>query len=176
MQRFLAVAVVLVVAVFAAGCGGSDDTPSAQSWADDVCSALSTWKSSVSDAAQSVTGGNITKDSVDDAIGDMKDATNTLTDDLKDLGPPDTDAGDQAQEQADKLSNQLQDGAQKIEDATNDVSGPSEVLTAVSTITATLSTMTSQVTAAFSNLQDIDPAGELEDAFKNADSCQDLTK
>jgi hypothetical protein len=176
MRRSLALAVVLGVTALAAGCGGSDDTPSAESWADDVCSAISTWRSSISDAAQSVSGGDITKESVDDAIGDMKDATNTLTDDLKDLGPPDTDAGDQAKAEADKLSDQLQDGVQKIEDATKNVSGASAMLSAVSTITGTLATMTSQVTAAFSSLQDIDAAGELQDAFKNADSCQGLSK
>ena len=176
MQRFLALAVVLVVAALAAGCGGSDDTPSAESWADDVCSAISTWRSSITDAAQSVTDGNVTKESVDDAIGEMKDATDKLTNDLQDLGAPDTEAGEQAKDQADKLSNQLQDGAQKIEDATQGVSGASEALAAVSTITGTLSTMTSQVTAAFNSLRNIDAAAELEDAFKNADSCQDLTK
>ena len=176
VQRSLALAVALGVAVLAAGCGGSDDTPSAQSWADDVCSSINTWKDSITEAAQSVTDGGVTKESVDNAIGDMKDATNTLTDDLKDLGAPDTDAGDQAKEQADKLSSQLQDGTQKIEDASQDVSGASEALAAASTITGTLSTMTSQVTAAFNNLQDLDAAGELQEAFRNADSCQDLTK
>jgi len=177
VQRLLALAVVLVVAVLAAGCGGgSDDTPSAQSWADDVCSAISTWRSSITDAAQSVTDGNVTKESVDNAIGDMKDATNKLTSDLQDLGAPDTEAGDQAKAQADKLSGELQDGAQKIEDATKGVSGASEALAAVSTITGTLSTMTSQVTAAFNNLQGLDGAAELQEAFRNADSCKDLTK
>jgi methyl-accepting chemotaxis protein len=176
VQRSLALTVVLLLAALAAGCGGGDDTPSAQSWADDVCSAISTWRSSITDAAQSVSDGNVTKESVDDAIGEMKDATSKLTDDLQGLGTPDTDAGEQAKEQADTLSNELEDGTQKIEDATKDVSGASEALAAVSTITSTLSTMTSQVTAAFNSLQDIDAAGELQDAFKNADSCQDLTK
>ena len=65
---------------------------------------MTTWRSSITEAAQSVTDGNVTKESVDDAIGEMKDATDKLTNDLQDLGAPDTEAGEQAKEQADKLS------------------------------------------------------------------------
>ena len=109
------------------------------------------------------------------AASDAKDATQTLAKSLKKLGKPDTQAGQQAQDDMNQLSDQLNASAKTIDDATKNASGAAGVLTAVSTVSATLVTMGKDVSTAVTNLQKLDPKGELETAFKQASSCKTLT-
>jgi hypothetical protein len=64
---------------------------------------------------------------------------------------------------------------QAIEDALEGVSGAGGVLTAVSAVSGALAEMGRQLRAAFGDLQQLDAQGELEDAFREAPSCDDLT-
>jgi hypothetical protein len=162
---------VLVAALLAAGCGSSDDeTSGANDWASSVCSAVSTWKTSVSSAATSLQGGNLSENSLESAFDDVTDATKTLADDLKDAGKPDTADGQKAKGVVDQLAGEIEDGAQEISDA---IDGGSP-LEAISTITGTLATMGDQVGAAVDQLEQLEPAGELKDALNNADECSSL--
>ena len=166
---------VLAAALLAAGCGGSDDeTSGASDWANSVCSAVATWKTSVSSAATSIQGGNLSENSLKSAVDDVSDATKTLSDDLKDAGRPETADGQKAKDVVDQLAGQIEDGVQTISDAVDDVSGAAGLLAVISTITGTLATMGDQVGAAVDQLEQLDPAGELNDAFNNADECSSL--
>jgi methyl-accepting chemotaxis protein len=165
----------VALAALAAGCGGkSSDTTPASEWADDLCSAITTWTGSLQSAADSLKGGNLSKDSVSSAADDVKSATDDFVDDVKGLGTPDTESGEQAKEAIDTLSDQLNDDAQKIESTIDDASGANGLLNAISVVSSTLVTMGNQVSSTFSDLKQLDPKGELEDAFKQADSCQSL--
>ncbi len=173
---YVAVVAAAAVALAAAGCGSSSsDTTSAQTWANGVCSAFSTWETSLKGLQTTVTSGGLSKDSLNTAASDAKDATQTLAKSLKKLGKPDTQAGQQAQDDMSQLSTELNASAQTISDAMNNASGAAGVLTAVSTISATLVTMGKDVSTAVTNLQKLDPKGELETAFKQASSCKTLT-
>ena len=164
---------VLATALLAAGCGGSDDeTSGASDWASSVCSAVTTWKTSVSAAATSVQGGNLSENSLESAVDDVSDATKTLADDLKDAGRPDTDDGQQAKDVVDQLADDVEDGVQTIGDAVDDASGGTGLLQAISTISGTLATMGDQVGAAVDQLEQLDPAGELNDALTTPTSAR----
>src|SRR5829696_2101279 len=108
-------ALPLVVAVVAAGCGGDDDTSATEQWAGDVCSAISGWTTSLRETADSLTAGSIGEDGIQTAVADVKAATSTLADDLKSLGPPETESGDQAKEALDELASQIEDDVGTIE-------------------------------------------------------------
>jgi hypothetical protein len=173
-----AAAVLLTAAGLAAGCGGSDDgndTSSATEWAGDLCSSITTWTQSLTDSVDSLGAGNVTRDSLQGVVDDASSATQSFVDELESLGRPDTGAGDQAEETITTLRNELSDQVQTIEDALDDVSGASGVLTAVSTVSGALAEMGRQLTTAFGELQQLDAQGELEDAFRSASSCDDLT-
>ena len=77
MKLPAALASLLVLAALAAGCGGGggggNETTSAQDWADGVCSAINTWTDSLRSASQSVTGGNLSQNSLKQASTDLKD-------------------------------------------------------------------------------------------------------
>lgn len=173
MRRWLTIGLVVAMTAVAAGCGGDDDSDAsaATDWAGSVCTALTTWKDSLTSAASSLQGGSISVDALKSAVGDIEDATETLADDLEGLGRPDTEAGQQAQETVETLAGQLSDGADTIEDAVDDVSGVQGVVAAASTVTKTLTTMGTQVASAFSQLEGLEGSQELKDAFSEADSC-----
>jgi hypothetical protein len=173
-----AAAVLLVAAGLAAGCGGSDDggdTSAATEWAGDLCSSITTWTQSLTDSVDSLGAGSVTRDSLQGVVDDASSATESFVDELESLGRPDTEAGDEAEETITTLRDELSDQVQTIEDALDGVSGASGVLTAVSTVSGALAEMGRQLTAAFGELQQLDAQGELEDAFRSATSCDDLT-
>jgi hypothetical protein len=177
-KALLAISSLAVLAFLAAGCGGggggSSNTESAQDWADGVCSAINTWTDSLRSASASVSGGNLSQNSLTQSATDLKDATAQLKDDLSGLGKPDISSGDQAKESIDTLSGNIQHGVDKIEGAIKDAQSGGLVNT-LTTVTSTISTMGTQVQTTFSDLEKLDPKGELESAFKNASSCKSLT-
>lgn len=174
MHRWLPwLVVALVAAVLAGGCGG-DDENSATAWADDVCSAVTTWRDSITSTTESLSGGNLNEDSLTSAVDDLQSATSDFVDDVRGLGAPDTESGEQAKESIDQLADQANENLSAIESAVDDVSGASGVVEAVTAIGTALSTMASQVSATVAELRQLDVGGELETAFNEADSCKDL--
>jgi hypothetical protein len=172
--RLASVAAVVAAASLAAGCGSDEDTSSATEWAGDVCTAVSTWADALRQTASSFQAGNISEDSLRSAADEAKSATDTLVDDLKGLGKPDTEAGAQAQDSIEKLGEELEQHADTIESAADDVSGVSGALTAASTVTGALAAMGTQVSSTFDELAQLDGAGELKQAFADAAPCRDL--
>ncbi len=174
-RRALVAATVVAAALLAAGCGssGSDTTPTA-TWADGLCSAITTWTSSIKAIADTVKGGDLSKDTLTSAVDQAKSATKTFTDDLDNLGKPDTQAGQQAKDSVDQLSTDLNADMTKVQDAVDGASGVSGVISAVSVISSTLVTAGNQVSSTVSGLQGLDAKGELESAFKQSSSCTAL--
>ena len=143
-------------------------------WANGLCSAITTWTSSLTSIGDTLKEGNLSKDSLTSAVDDAKSATETFTSDLDGLGLPDSDVGQQAKDSVDQLSTDLKSDMTKIQDALDGASGVSEILTAVSVVSSTLVKMGSQVSSTITSFQDLDAKGELESAFKQADSCTEL--
>ena len=175
MRRLPTVAVVLFASLIVAGCGSSkSQSTSTADWADGVCSAISTWANSIKAAGESLKGGNISKDSLQSAADDATSATGTLESDLKDLGKPDTQAGQQAKDMVDQLSSELKTETDSIKNAVDDASGVSGIASAVGTISSTLMTMGNQVYSTLKNLEQLDAKGELQTAFQQSSSCKQL--
>jgi hypothetical protein len=157
-----------------AGCGGSSSNESsAEEWAGGLCSALTTWTGSVKSSANSLKG-NLSEDGLKSAAGDIKSASDTLVGDLKDLGKPDTKAGQDAKDAVDQLSSEVEDDVQEIQSTVDKASGVQGVLAAASSISATLSKMGNQINSAASKLDSADASGELKQAFQDAPACKDL--
>jgi uncharacterized phage infection (PIP) family protein YhgE len=167
-----AVVLSLLAAALLAGCGGDDGPPSATDWADDLCSALGDWTDSVTSAAQSVTE-EPSRESVESAVDDVEGATQTLVDDVDDLETPDLEAGQEAEQSVDELSDSLSAEVEKVkETAENATLG--NISESVSAISASFSAMKQQISTAFTELEGLDPGGELRTAFEEADSCSEL--
>ena len=172
MVRATWLAPLIGAALLAAGCGGSSESATTK-WFDNVCGAVTSWQDSITQAGQTLKD-NPTRDGVESAYGDAKDATNTLADDLKSAGKPDTQAGDQAKQELDTLAGELGDGVSQMEDAVKGVSSVSEALTAVSAVSGTLATMSTEISTTVDNLRNLDTQGELQKSFNEADACAPL--
>ncbi len=175
--RIGALAILLTVAAVAAGCGSSNSAAPATpaDWASGVCSAVGTWKASLQTAVDPLKSGDISKDSLQTAADSAKSATETLQSSLKDLGKPNTQAGQQATDAVDQLESELKADADTIKSAIDGATGVSGVASAVTTITATVATMKTQVSATVTTLKQVDAKGELTTAFQQSGSCQQLS-
>ena len=164
------------IVLAAAGCGssGSSSTSSTESWANSLCSAVTTYDTALKAAGSSLQSSGISESSLRRAVGDVNDATDTFISSLKGLGKPDTAAGAQAKDSVDALTSQLQQDASSIRTATADVSTLSGALTAAVSVTATASGASTQITDTWNSLQQLDAKGELSQAFSNAQSCTSL--
>jgi len=175
VPRIALAALVLSSLLVAAGCGSSSSNESsAEEWTGGLCSALTTWTSSVRSATNSLKS-NPSKDGLKSATGDIKSASDTLVGDLKGLGKPDTKAGQDAKDAVDQLSSEIEQDVKDMQSSIGGASGAQGVLTAASSISATLSKMGNQINSAASKLDSADPSGELKQAFQNASACKGLT-
>lgn len=172
-------AVVVATAILAAGCGSkssSSDTVTPENWANSVCSAITTWTSSVRQTGDKLRTGSVNKSSLNSAVNDFENSTKQLADDLKGLGRPNTSAGKQAQASVDKLSSEIQTDAGQIKTEIKGAQGLTGLQKALTNVGVTLQQMGTQVTTTFSELGTLDAKGELQSAFKKADKCSSLVK
>ena len=177
MQRVLALPAVcflLMLSVLAAGCGGND-TSSAESWADDVCTELDTWATSVSTTIRNVMaqGAGVSRADLRAAANQASTATSDLVDGLKGIGPPDTDSGDQAQQQLNQLSDQLRQDADNVrglvEQAPSTLSG---LVTTAQSVLVQIGTAADQVKSTLASLEQL--GGDLKSGIEQSNACSDL--
>jgi hypothetical protein len=171
--RRVTAAVVVAVVVLAAGCGG-DDESAAESWATDVCTAFSDWRDAVASAGESLRAGATTADDLEAAVDELEQATEDFADDIRGLGPPETDTGQEAQEALERLADEVEQDREDVQSALQDAEGVQGVLDAVAAVASTLSVMGEQLGAAFDELEQLDPAGELSAAFESSEACDSL--
>ena len=180
MMRVLAgLAAVLTLALAAAGCGSSKSSSSTTTsaaqqkatWADGMCSALGTWESSVKAAGSKLSGGNLSKSTINDALGGIKDANKTLKDDLDNLGKPPTPSADEARSSLQSLSADMSQNVDKIKQAlsSGNASG------AASAASSATQAMAHDVQQTQSKLQSLSTEGSWQKAFANSAACKNLS-
>jgi hypothetical protein len=169
-------AAVLVVATGCAGSDGGDEQSAAEAWADDVCASVSDWTDAVQDAQTTLRDpANLSANEVTGTLKSVSTATSAFVSDLKSFGPPDTDAGQAAQAQLSTLSDQLQEQADIVTGALNQSSGNlQQLLAQVSTVSGAVASMVSDAVAAVENIRQLDGADELERAFQDSATCEEL--
>lgn len=174
MKRAGAFVVLLATALTLSACGGGgDETKSPSEWADQLCTDLGEWKSSLQSTASSFQG-NLSPENAQDAAAQVGDSTETLVGDLKDLGKPDTEAGDQAQEDVDQLSDELQTASDEIQRAADEVSSVADVPAAAATVSATAMKARTEVNSTLTSLSQLDGGGELKSAIDQSSACNSL--
>jgi hypothetical protein len=177
-KRTLLTTLVAAAALLAAGCGssesGSSDAAPASEWAEDLCSSISTWTSSLTSIVSDLQGGSLSADALSGAVDEAVSATDEFTSSLDSLGTPDTEAGQEAKDAVDELSSEIRTDIETIQAAVEDASGIAGVLSAVKVIQKTISTAGTQVSDTLTSFQEIDAKGELEQAFEDAPTCQKL--
>ena len=178
MKKTLVAAAVAALALAAAGCGG-DESPTASAtdeWADGFCTAITTW----TDSLQSVTdqfssASALSQDGLEDAANDVQSSTETLVDDLRGLGRPETESGDAVESSVDELSTTLESEVANIESAAQGASGLTEIPGAITSITASLAAMSTAFSSTLQTIESADADAELRTALEDSPACADIT-
>jgi len=169
----------MVLALVAAGCGGDDDASSTAApvdeWADDFCGAVTGWAEELRQIAEGINDpSSLSVDALKDAGQDASDATDSFVEDLRELGAPDTESGDEIGNALETLSETLETERDDLSEAVDDIDGLNDLPTAISVIGASLSSMGTALQTTLSAFGSSDADGELETAFENSDACDDL--
>ena len=176
MKRALGTFAVVGALVVAIGCGSSSDestASAAEAWASDVCTAITTWQTTIGLTVDSVTT-DPSRASIETAVNDARAATDEFVQTLDELGAPETDAGDAARQSLGDLSTGLSDDVETIQGALENTSSISGIRGAVTTVAATLSAMGDKIDSTFSDLQDLDAGDEVKQAFADSPDCEEL--
>ena len=178
MHRRLALAgAVLALVGIAAGCGGDDEGEDATAaWASGFCSAITDW----TDELQSVTSqfsdtSNLSEEGLQSAAEDVRTATQTLVDDLKDLGRPETASGEEVESSLNELSDTLDGESAEIEDTAEGVSNLTDLPGAITTISSSLSAMLASFSNTLTAMQNADVEGELQTALEDSPECAGIS-
>jgi len=155
-------------------------TSSPDAWADSVCTSLSTWRSSII-AISEVGGETLTPESLRQSLSDATTATETLETDLRQLGPPDLDAGEELKQQLDSAASEIEASfdtlKQGAEDAA-DTSSPADFIQALAALAPQFQALLDTLSTTVDDLQSSDVAGdaqeELQAAFASSSSCREL--
>ena len=178
----LALAPIALAVVLASGCGGggsssSSSSPSPKDWANGLCSSITSWSTSVQKSGQSLQSGNLSKDDLKKTTDEIQSATHKLAEDLRGLGKPNTDSGQKAKDAIDQLATQVDSDVEEMKQAADKASGTgaSGAVRAATSIATTLSKLGAQIGSAASSLQSADAKGDLEQGFKDAPACKNLS-
>ena len=183
-SHVLAASIVAALALVAAGCGGGGNsttttttTASATEWANGFCSAFATWDQSFKDATSQFTSlSSLSKDNFQKAADDIDTATQQLITDLKNLGAPDTESGQQVKDAVDSLATTLQTQIDAIKKTIDQTSSLTEIPGAAQDVATSLDTMNTALSSTTKTIEDANVKGELTDALKSSPDCSNLTK
>lgn len=148
-------------------------------WADAVCTSFSTWRASIT-AIHDAGGETLTPESLKQLLADATTATETLVDDLKELGPPDLDSGDDLKQQLDSAAGEIEssfDTLRQDAEAATEADSPADFIAALTSLVpqfqALLDTISTTVDELQANVGE-DAKAELQQAFESSSSCQQL--
>jgi len=175
----LMVVAVAALVLSASACGGgkksaTTTTVSAATagWASSVCTAFTTWKTSLQQSKANLTQGGMSDANLQTAATEARDATQTLEQTLESLGPPTTTGGEKAKQDLANFKTSISFSVNKIKDTLkSSPSSAAELETAVTDLKQAEATMVAALGSAVASLKGFSPSGELEQAFKDSPSC-----
>ena len=169
----------IVIAAIAMRLSDDDGPQTTEEWAGEVCTSLSDWRDSITSLAD-VSGEPLTADTLRDKLGEAEDATSDLVTQLRDLGPPDLEEGDELQQQLDESAAELEsrfDDLKESAEAAADAPA-SEFLQQLAGLTSDFAALQTAISTTVSSLENAnvaeDSKAELQQAFADAPSCQAL--
>jgi hypothetical protein len=172
--------VVIAAAVLVSRLTDDESAVSTTAWADSVCTSLSDWRSSINSLAD-VGAGALTPESLRDKVGEADSATERLVTELNGLGPPDLEAGNDVEQALDDAADGLQGSYQSLKagaEAAADAETPAAFLQALAALAPDFQSLLNQIGETVAVLQSAslfgEASAELEQAFSEAESCQQL--
>ena len=169
----------IVIAAIAMRLSDDDGPQTTEEWAGEVCTSLSDWRDSITSLAE-ISGEPLTADTLRDKLGEAGDATSDLVAQLRDLGRPDLEEGDELQQRLDESANELEsrfDDLKESAEAAADAPA-SELLQQLAGLASDFAALQTAISTTVSSLENAnvaeDSKAELQQAFADAPSCQSL--
>ena len=170
------VAVIVVVRVTDDNSGSAETA----AWADSVCSTVADWRSAITSLAD-MSSGTLSRDTLREGLDDAQEATETLLRELRDLGPPDTEAGNELEAELDAATDELEERYENLKAGAEEAletEGTTDFLRALADLAPDVQGLLTSVSTMIDSLQNSDVAGEssdeVRDAFENSEQCQEL--
>ena len=178
MRLAVGFAALMFVVGLAAGCGGDDETEpsSAEAWVDSFCTATQNWR----DELQSIADGfddvnSLSSDAISDAAEEARTATDDYVEQVRDLGAPDTESGDEVEQSVETLADEVDTEMDEIEQTVEGVDGLSEIVAAGREVVGSVNSMLTSVQTTLTAIQTADPSGELRTAFDASPTCDEIS-
>lgn len=158
------------VVVLAAGCGGEDESPS-EAWANDFCSAAADWRTSLDDiVGQFQSPTDLSADSINGAIDDGLEATETFLDDVDSLGAPETEAGQEVAGIVDSMSSSIRTTADGLRSTFEGADSLQDLITLVGAAASQISQLEQELQGSLEQLEQVE-TGELGEELQSNDDC-----
>jgi hypothetical protein len=172
----LAAIVIAAVAMRLTG----DDESSTTAWADSVCASLVDWRSSI--VALTDVSGGLSKEALEQKLAAAQDATDQMVSELRGLGAPDLESGDELEQQlgstVESLESRYATLKSDAEQALGSAGTPAELLSALAALAPQFQALLTSASGAVDELRSAnlgeDAKSELQQAFADAESCQEL--
>ena len=169
----------VVVAAVAIRLSDDDSQPTTEEWANSICTSLADWRESINSLAD-VGGQQLTPDLLRDKLGDAKDATTQLAQELRDAGTPNTEAGDQLRAQLDSSTEQLESSFDTLKESAQEVADApaGEFLQKSAGLASDFAALQATISKTVTTIENADVGeearAELQQAFADAPACQSL--
>ena len=167
---------LLLAALTLTGCGGSSQSQ-AEKWADNACTSIGDWRqelsSTTSDLTSKAQNGTLSLNELKSGLSSAANDTKTLASDLREVGPPNTDAGKEARQKLDDVISTVESS---IDNARSKASSAGSLPAAIAAVAPDLTQAAANVTSQLQQISQLDPKGELGKAIDDTKSCQDLRK
>lgn len=172
-------AVVLAVVGVRAGDDGVERVETAE-WASAVCTSLSEWRATVT-ALTDVSPEEVTPELLRERLAEADEATDELVTELRELGTPDLEVGDEVEQALDDAIAGLDTSYQALRAAVDeaaDAATPAEFVQAITDLADDYQRLLTQIEGTVAVLQSAslfgEASAELEEAFEGAESCEEL--
>lgn len=171
------IAVAVAVIVIKKSDNGSSAVSTTQ-WADQVCTSLVNWRTSITSLA-SVSGGTLTPDELRKKVTDAQVATEQLIDDLKNIGPPETASGTELKQELQKQGDDLEASFENLKTGAAQIAdSPTGFLEGLAKLAPDFQNLLNEISTTIKTLESSDVAGasadEVKHGFQDAESCQKL--
>jgi hypothetical protein len=162
---------VAVLALLAAGCGGGDDESASQAWANDFCSAAADWRSSLEGiAGQFQSPSDLNADSIQGAIDDGLDATQSFLDEVDSLGPPETESSQEAESIIDSMTSSIQTTADDLRSTFEGADSLQDLIAQAPQAASQVGQLEQELQGGLDQLENLD-TGELKDELESNEDC-----
>jgi hypothetical protein len=175
------VALVLVLAGLAAGCGGDDsdggdEAVDPATWASGFCEALGTFTTGISESGSALTGEGLPSgDEILEAIDMAAAAATTFADDLRALGRPDVPSGEEILDSLETAAREAGETFEAVKDEVDvEIDNAADVAVVAGAIAAAAQTALTGIQSATNRLQELDVEDTLTDALEGASECTDV--